>query len=283
MECSYCYLQSYLNFPYMIIYANVDDLLGELDSVFKADPGTFFRIGTGELADSLALDHLTGYSVPLVEFFATTPNAVLELKTKSDCVSRLMGLSHNDGTIVGWSVNTEFVQEREEHKTVSIEGRLGAAEVCVENGYRVAFHFDPIVHYPGWREDYSRVVDRIFDRIPASSIAWISLGALRMTPDLKEMMRLRFKKSFLPLGELVPGGDGKLRYAKPIRLALYQHLLDAIRGKGGELPAVYACMERPEVWSRVFGGSPPSQLEVDAFLSSGLVQLEKPSVRLRRR
>ena len=70
MECSYCYLQSHLNFPYMTVYANCEDLLSELQVAFSESPQRSFRIGTGELADSLALDLLTSYSVPLVEFFS---------------------------------------------------------------------------------------------------------------------------------------------------------------------------------------------------------------------
>ena len=93
-SASYCYLQSYLNFPYMIVYANSGDLLSELELTLKQRPGELLRIGTGELSDSLALDPLTSYSVPLVEFFAHQENGILEFKTKSNCVENLLHLDH---------------------------------------------------------------------------------------------------------------------------------------------------------------------------------------------
>ena len=54
MECSYCYLQAYLNLPYMVVYANIEDLLDELGQVFRGNPKSHYRVGSGELADSLA-------------------------------------------------------------------------------------------------------------------------------------------------------------------------------------------------------------------------------------
>lgn len=270
MECSYCYLQSYLNFPYLILYANSDDLLRELDETISSSPESFFRIGTGELADSLALDPLSGYSAPLVEFFARRKNAVLEFKTKSNCVDNLLGLEHRGRTVVSWSINPRFVQQREEHKTADIGQRLEAAGRCAEAGYPVAFHFDPLIHYRKWEKDYRELVDEIFDRIPADSIPWISIGSLRLTPDLKQRMRERFPGSFLPLGEMAPAEDGKLRYVKPIRLRMYRRVHDWIRARASRRTAVYACMERPEVWTKVFQRQTPSDESENRRITAGV-------------
>ena len=270
MECSYCYLQSYLNFPYIVVHANVEDLTRELESALAASPGSFFRIGTGELADSLALDPVTGYAQRLVEFFAAQGNAVLELKTKTDCVEGLLGLEHRGRTVVAWSMNTRYVQKREEHKTASIEERLVAARQCADEGYRVGFHFDPLAHYPDWENDYRQLVEEIFDHLPAEAIAWFSIGALRMTSGLRDTMRSRFPGSFLPLGELVPCPDGKLRYAKSIRTRMYLKMLEWIRARASASTGVYACMERPEVWSRVFEASPPTDSEIGELVTAGV-------------
>ena len=251
MECSYCYLQSYLNFPYMTIYANEADLTAELATAFARSPHDFFRIGTGELADSLALDSLTGYSRVLVEFFARQSNAVLELKTKSNCVENLLDLEHRGKTVVSWSMNPRYVQEREEHKTASISQRLRAAEACARAGYPIGFHLDPLIFYPGWETGYRDLIEEIFQRVPAASIAWISVGSLRMTSSLKDIVRRRFPNSFLPLGELVPNPDGKMRYFKPLRVGMYCQVLESIREKS-PTTRVYACMEGPGVWKEVF-------------------------------
>lgn len=270
MECSYCYLQGYLNFPHLIVHANLADLLDELDRVIDSAAGRFLRIGTGELADSLALDDLTGYSRPLVEFFARRRNAVLEFKTKSDCVSGLLELEHGGRTVVSWSVNTPFIQESEEHKTASIPARLGAARKCVESGYPVAFHFDPLVYYADWERDYRELVEEIYDSIPAASIAWVSVGALRLSRELYRVMRERFPGSPLPLGELVPSADGKLRYVKPIRIEMYSKLHSWLRARMSSRTGFYACMERPDAWKRVFQQKPPSDESIGDLVTLGV-------------
>ncbi len=265
MECSYCYLQNYLNFPYLIVYANTDDLFEELNTAIAGSPQRSFRVGTGELADSLALDPLTAYSRPLVNFFAGLENAVLELKTKSDHVENLLDLDHRGRTVNAWSVNPDFIQHSEEHKTATMEERLAAAEKCAEAGYPIAFHFDPIIHYPEWRADYRALVRRLFEAVSPEQVAWISLGGLRMNPGQKASIRERFPKSIVPLGELIPAEDGKLRYVKPIRVEMYRRLLESIEDFGSGT-RVYACMERPEVWQKAFGRVPSSDLELGKSL-----------------
>ncbi|HEV2169796.1 MAG TPA: hypothetical protein VGR40_02555, partial [Candidatus Binatus sp.] len=82
MDCSYCFLQEYLaDNPAFQVYANYTDSFDELERLCANARGRSFRVGTGELADSLAFDSLTGISRELIEFFASRENLTLELKT----------------------------------------------------------------------------------------------------------------------------------------------------------------------------------------------------------
>jgi len=61
MDCQYCFLQEYLtNTAVLTAYVNPEAALAEVAEVLDRNPDRPFRIGTGELADSLALDPLTG-------------------------------------------------------------------------------------------------------------------------------------------------------------------------------------------------------------------------------
>ena len=151
-DCSYCYLQDYQNLPAIILPVNVEQFLGQMDVVLSKNQSQFTRIGTGEFADSLALDWLTEYSKVLVPFFANR-SVTLELKTKSDCVDNLLGLEHGGKTVIAWSVAPKRFA-REEKGTAPIAKRLEAARACEAAGYGTAFHFDPIIDYPGWEADY---------------------------------------------------------------------------------------------------------------------------------
>ena len=91
-------------------------------------------------------------------------------------------------------------------------------------GYKVAFHFDPMIHYPDWEKGYQDLVDQILDAVPPDRIAWISLGTLRYISSLKSVVDERFPKSRVFLGEFVTGEDGKMRYLKKIRQRLFQNV-----------------------------------------------------------
>ena len=78
MDCSYCFLQEYVaDNPSFQVYANYAEAFEELERMTHQAPGRDFRVGTGELADSLAFDRLTGISRDLVEYFARG-NALLK-------------------------------------------------------------------------------------------------------------------------------------------------------------------------------------------------------------
>lgn len=257
MDCTYCILQAYLNNPWLSFYVNVDDLLAELQEADQR--GEFLRIGTGEFTDSMALDRLTGLSEILVEYFGAASTMVLELKTKSTAIEHLKGLRHNGRTIVAWSLNSATVNGREELHTASLDMRLQAARQCAQWGYRLAFHFDPIIVHDNWQQEYTETIRRLFAAVPARSIAWISLGALRYLPPLKEIARQRFPGSSIFCQEFITGLDNKCRYFRTQRVEMYSLLLQELKKSAAPETCLYLCMESDEIWREVFGFTPESK------------------------
>lgn len=262
MECSYCYLQEYLaRNPALKVFSNVGDLIEEAHALLSRHRRFFFRIGTGEITDSLALDPYIGFCSEVIPFFADQPNVLLELKTKSDRVDGLLGLEPKGRVVVSWSMNPQKVIEEEEHLTASFEERLAAARRCQEAGYKLGFHFDPIIEYSGWEEDYRSMIERIFSVIDPLRIAWISMGVLRNSPGLKRILRERFPSSRLVCGEQILCPDGKMRYYQPLRVSMYRKMLGWIRSASPTV-FVYLCMESKEVWQQVFGFTPSCEKEL---------------------
>ncbi len=256
IDCVYCILQAYLNAPWLTFHVNIDQLFLELSQTLSANPQQFFRIGTGEFTDSLAIDRVTCLSRPLVEYIGRKNNAILELKTKSAAIDNLQGLSHNGRTVIAWSLNSTQVMARYELRSATLEERLDAAQKCAEWGYRLAFHFDPIIDYPGWQAGYAETIDRLFKKVPASAIAWISLGALRYIPSLKEIAIRRFPGTKIYYQEFITGLDGKTRYFRANRVRLYQHIFALLQEKVSDRTCIYFCMESEEIWQEVMGYTP---------------------------
>jgi spore photoproduct lyase len=262
MDCSYCYLQEYLaQNSQLKVFSNVDDLLNQAGELLSKHRRFFFRIGTGEIADSLALDPYIGFCREVVPFFADQPNVLLELKTKSDCIAGLLGLDPKDRVVVAWSMNPQRVIDYDEQGTASLTERLLAARRCQDAGYRLGFHFDPMIEYQGWERDYEQMLDQTFSTVNWRRISWLSMGVLRDTPSLKRLMRERFPQTRLLTGEQVLCPDGKLRYFQPLRVEMYRKMLQWIR-RAAPTVKVYLCMESREVWEQVFGFAPSCEKEL---------------------
>jgi spore photoproduct lyase len=264
-DCSYCFLQDFLgNNPMQMAYVNVEDLLGELEEVFTQYPDRNFRVGTGELTDSLALDAIVPYTSYLLPFFNQQSNAMLELKTKSDQITNL--LNHPDPTniIVSWSLNPQSIIDLEEKGTPSLVQRLESARACMEKGYRIGFHFDPIILMPDWEEAYLQLVNTVCDTLPITKVEWISLGSFRYRPNLKSIIKNRHPETRLFTSEHQPSKDGKFRYLRPLRNRAYETIRGYLKSRSQELN-IYLCMETKEIWEGVTGKTPRSDKKLDQF------------------
>jgi len=263
MDCAYCILQSYFHPPVLQFFVNHDDLEAELTQAFEQPNG--FRLGTGEFTDSLIWEEWSDLTPKLVHLFADQDRSVLELKTKTTAIKRLKDLPHKRKTVIAWSLNTPRVIATQEKGTASLEARLRAAAQCESWGYPLAFHFDPIVLYPGCEEDYFEVIQSLFDLLSSDNIVWISMGTFRFMPDLQPIIQKRFPQSDIIYGEFIPGLDGKMRYFKPLRIRMYRRMVQWIRERDPDL-TTYLCMEDDQVWSQTFGFTPESRGGLPAML-----------------
>ncbi len=263
MDCSYCILQAYFHPPVLQYFAGLDLLSKGLDQVLAQNK--ILRIGTGEYTDSLIWEPVSLSPRFLVEKFAHQDRAVLELKTKTVNVASLLDLDHRGKTILSWSVNTPEIIRSEERGTAALAARLETAKKAADKGYKLAFHFDPIILYEGCQPEYEKVVRSIFSYVSPEDIVWISIGTFRFMPQLKSLVENRFPHSTIPYGEFILGLDNKMRYFKPLRISLYSRLAKVFKEIAPDV-MVYFCMEDQEVWEKTFGYFPEKEGELGHLL-----------------
>ncbi len=275
MNCSYCYLQSFINSPLLTIYSNVDDSIAELEKMKQSMANDKFRIGTGEVIDSLSLDDLTLYSHDLIEFFKTVPNWQLEFKTKSDKVDHFLHLGPAKNVIVSWSLNPEFIVSSEEHGTASLANRLIAAKKCIDAGFKIAFHIDPVIWHENWKENYLGLVDQITKQFKPSDMPYISLGALRFQPEQRHIMKQRFgMKSLVNTAELFSSADGKLRYDQKLRQHMFDTIISAFKERDSKWN-IFLCMEQPETWLAANKSLPKQTDGLESLFDHNLIRKHK--------
>lgn len=247
MYCSYCILQEYHDHQCQVLFENYDDLVQEVQSKLHSH-SDIVRLGTGEFADSLWSEKKLGLSQKIASLLDPYPNVIVEFKTKSVTIEPLKNIKNPGKVIVGFSINTPRMITLLERGTAPLHKRLEAARRCEEWGFYVAFHFDPMVWYPQWQEEYTRCVDQIFAAVKnPHRIAWWSLGGFRTMPSLKKT--LKQYNMHLPLfsGEIILGADGKYRYFRPIRVAFYEKMREQIENYFPQT-TLYLCMESNEIW-----------------------------------
>ncbi len=255
LDCTYCILQCYFNRPGIKLWGNLlEDGLKELEDVlnwYKKEKKVL-RIGTGEFADSMALEPICNVSETLINFWQVKdPYAVLELKTKVALSEEYYKKFKPDPRIIfAWSVNTEKIVKNEEKMAASFEKRLESAKLAVKHGFTVAFHFDPIIFYPDAEKEYPKILERILNKIPPERIAWISLGTLRYPKELKEIAEARFPETKIYSYEFIEGLDGKKRYFIDLRKKLYNSFKTIIKSVENQV-TFYFCMERERTWEEV--------------------------------
>ena len=249
-ECEYCFLQQYQNLHAVLLPANVEDFLAKIEGgAFRQGPFERPRIGSGEFTDSLVFDDFTQYSAQIVPFFKKHPQLDFEFKTKSVNIGGLLTQGGCENVVVSWSVNSAKITDTAEHFTSGLTARLAAACQVAKAGYRLGFHFDPVVIYDGYQADYARTVEEMADTLPADKIAWISVGTLRFSRELKKQIETRFPTNFILDGEFLLDFDGKMRYGISQRLEAYRFLVPLLR-KTFPHAVVYLCMEDPRVASQ---------------------------------
>ena len=256
MDCSYCYLQNLINFPFVVIYTNIEDALSELSEISTQMKDQKLRVGTGEITDSLSLDDISLHSARLVDFFKQHPHWTLEFKTKSSNVKNFVDREHGGNIIVSWSLNPEYIIKREEHGTASLKARLRSARLCRDRGFPVAFHLDPLIYHEGWEKHYSALVHQIVSLFKPGEVSHVSLGALRFQPQQRHLMRERFgMRSLITRGEYFKSKDGKLRYDSALRREMFRYMFSLFKEKDPRWN-VFLCMEDKESWLTAAQGLP---------------------------
>jgi spore photoproduct lyase len=267
LDCTYCILQHYLTNPLITVHVNLEDLWDELDAFLLENRRRVLRIGTGELGDSLVLDHITENSMDLISYFREKSNVWFELKTKTTNLKNVLKAGLAKNIVISWSLNSERIAQETERSAPSVDERIQAASEALERGFKVGFHFDPLILYPECEKGYSEVIKKLFQVIDPSRVAWMSLGSLRFPPPLKAIIKERFPQTKIIYHEFIQGMDGKQRYFKPLRQEMYKSIVSDIQKWGtGKIP-LYFCMEDEGIWRNVVGWVPRGEEDLESYLS----------------
>jgi spore photoproduct lyase len=246
--------------PYITVYANHDRIIKNLEKrISRTDEPIIFN--SGELADSLSLEHLTGAAREFIPWFGTSRNGFLFMLTKCDNVDDILDLPHNGHTIIAWSMNNELVSRRFEIGAPPFHRRLAAARKVQEAGYLLRLRLDPVVPYNGWREGYADTIKLIFEQVEPERI---TIGTLRFEAGFYKMRNSifntgpelsRYLDEMEPMFEprVIEGRKtpmiGKYSFTEDKRTEIFDFVIKEIRKYSDCKIAL--CKESDAVWHRL--------------------------------
>ena len=265
-HCQYCYLAGSLpGAPITRVYANLDTILDNVrayaergTTLLKRRPADAHRnpedltFEASCYTDPLGLEHLTGSLSHTIEAFAKTPHARLRWVTKYDAVDPLIGLEHGGRTRCRISLNADQVTRRLEGGTADLTARLHAMRRLAlprsegGGGYPVGAVLAPLMPFPGWREAYADMLDRLASALDFPGVdLTFELITHRFTPGSKEVILDWYPATKLDLDEANRTekrnkfGGKKYVYTKPMMAELKAWFREEIGRRFPEGEALY--------------------------------------------
>lgn len=246
LDCSYCYLQDYLDRPLIQVFVNQEEIADHVRGFLEdppEEPPHFFSLG--ELSDGLFLEPLLR-TVPRVWEVFRESSAKVEVRSKSHHVHGLASeIEPHPNGVFTWTLSPKGFDRRNEMLTAPLEQRLRAMRHMKERGFRVSARIDPILLTDNWFDRYSKLIEKVNNFVSLSDITFLLLGVFRFPKGFDRTMEERFPNRDFLRDEFVEGPDGKLRYARDLRTRVYERLSGVVRDHGGD-PNL--CMEPEYVW-----------------------------------
>ena len=259
--CSYCSIQTMYTGQNVIF----DEHFREKLDAIELDPDRYYHIGTGQSSDALMWGNKHNILDDMLSFARRWPRALIEFKSKSKNVSHLLQTDVPGNVVCSWSLNPEIIIRNEEHLTANLSERLTAARAVADKNIRVAFHLHPMLHYQGWRQDYSGLVQQVMNRFRPEEVVFISFGALTFPKPILKKLRSYGISSKINQTPMVANPEDKQTYPDEIKEQLFRHAYDAFADWHGQV-FFYLCMEAARFWDMTFGYRYPDNETMEASM-----------------
>ena len=202
--CTYCYLNTQLGKkPYIRVYVNVEEILDKAAEYIssRAPEVTYFE--GAATSDPVPVEVYTGALRKSIEFFAKQELGRFRFVTKFTDVDGLLGIEHNGHTTIRFSINSDAVIKKYEHRTPRLDARVEAAGKIAASGYPLGFIIAPVILYEDWKKDYEAALYELKDKLGKNADNPMSFEIIshRFTQRAKQNINEVFPENDLPMDE----------------------------------------------------------------------------------
>ena len=144
-DCEYCFLQGKHMSAHYLLFVNYEDFFIEIEKKIKQNCLEKSYFFSGYDCDSLAFDGVTNFVESFLPIFEKNKNGILEIRTKSIQIQKILKHKPIDNCIIAFSFTQENVSKLIEHKVPSVKKRIDTMKKLAENGWKIGLRFDPII------------------------------------------------------------------------------------------------------------------------------------------
>lgn len=218
--CLYCYLVcSYNKCSYLRLYVNTEEIMDKLIKwSHKTEKPCTFEIGSN--SDLILENTITHNLEEMIEKFAEKGRGFLTFPTKFDRIEPLLTLNHKGKTIIRMSLNPQYIIEKVEIGTSSLEKRIHALNELCKYGYPVGIVLAPVIFVDNWQSLYIELLDQLKEKLSVGVQKKMFIEVIFMTYSyVHRAINDQAFPSALKLynKDLMTGGSRKYYYKKDVR------------------------------------------------------------------
>jgi len=179
-DCRYCFLQGMYQSANYVLFVNYEDYNQEIKAICAASPNEAIHFFSGYDCDSLAFEPVTDFAAQFLPLFRETPNAWLELRTKSTQIRSLLNSQAFERCIVAFSLSPDEIANKVEAKAPNLNKRLAAIVKLQQQGWQLGLRFDPLIYHVDYKILYQQLFSQVFAQIDLQQLHSVSLGTFRL-------------------------------------------------------------------------------------------------------
>ncbi|HWP96275.1 MAG TPA: spore photoproduct lyase [Syntrophomonadaceae bacterium] len=202
--CEYCYLNTNLGGkPYIRIYINIEDILSQAANYIEERRPQTTTFEASAVGDPVAIEELSGTLAASILFFADQDLGRLRIATKYPCPPSLLDLVHKGHTRIRYTVNSESIIQRYEHRTPPLGTRLTALKELIHHDYPVGIMIAPIFLEGDWQSEYRQLLETVRRELPEASVPDLHFEVIshRFTSKAHRVIDQVFPHHTLPIDE----------------------------------------------------------------------------------